>query len=143
MVSHLSFIVAAVNGVPGEASVGTATPRATSAGGKRPAPAPCGTVPPGMCLSYSRAGLTSESSRAGWGLCIDYSLPFQVSVNLSGGIPPYPKFWSHRMCPLSPQQSRGRGFLSAPPPPNPGSILGGGLLSFPPSSFFFLCSVKC
>lgn len=94
-----------------------------------------------VSLSHSRAGLTSESSRAGWGLCIDYSLPFQVSVNLFWGIPPYPKFWSHRTCPLSPQQSRGRRSLSALPT-NPGSILGeGSLLSLPLFFFSLFCEM--
>nr|KAF6491107.1 serine/arginine repetitive matrix 2 [Molossus molossus] len=34
--------------VPGEDSVGTAAPQATSAGGRHLAPAPCGTAPPGL-----------------------------------------------------------------------------------------------
>lgn len=56
--------------VPGEVSVGTAAPQATSAGGRHLAPAQCGTAPPGLHECFL------------------------------GGIPPHPKFWSHRECPL-------------------------------------------
>lgn len=117
LVSCLSFIAAAANGVPGKASVGTAAPQATSAGRRHPAPAPRGTAPPGGCLG-PRSLLRAPGPPGVPCVCIDGFSLSGLHESCGGEHPHHtPNSGAAGSAPLSPGQSCGRALLFLTPPP--------------------------